>query len=135
MDEIKTIYNTFMHEQFVIDDHDKTKTQLEGIVIFYNKDKGCAQILSARYQCLNRLYINECDKMHLSALSIGGVYWGKPSSEGIRKYNNSCIFEGGKIFCIVTKDEIFFDNGSIKNEFELFDDFIDYINSKEVVLC
>lgn len=85
----------------VVDNHDGDKLILTGLVEFNNECKGLACMVNALYYSLNDCYFDEDDNsLHLSTCSIGGVLWGGyPDAEQLKKYNESCCQEGGKIKC------------------------------------
>ena len=84
----------------VINDHTKKPEAITGVVEFV-ADKGLACMFDARYYSLNLCYRDEDDdKLHCSQMSIGGVLWGgRPDAEQLKKYNEGCCQEGGKIVC------------------------------------
>lgn len=86
----------------VIDDHTNMQEKLTGLVEFRNPDKGLACCVDALYYSLNACLVKD-EKLHCSEASIGGVLWGE-DPEQLKEYNNSCIFEGGKIKCIHRPD-------------------------------
>jgi len=94
----KTIINSMRSNNVVIDSHDGSEMPIVGLVEFNNQSKGLAACLDARYYSLNAIYLNDNDeRLHLSQMSIGGVLWGVPTSEKLKKYNDDAIFDGGKI--------------------------------------
>ena len=88
----------------VINDHTNEVEQLTGLVEFVDIKKHLACCFYARCYSLNACTLND-DKLHCSTSSIGGVLWGAyPDAEQIKAYNDSCLFESGKIKCIHRPD-------------------------------
>ena len=84
----------------VLDDHDGKVKPFHAIIYFQNPHKGIAGWQAGyRYQCLNLIHMDkETREISLSQMSIGGVLWGREiTPESLRDYNESVIFEGGKI--------------------------------------
>ena len=83
----------------VIDNHTGNEKTITGLVEFV-ADKGLACMFDARYYSLNQCYADKEGKLHCSTGSIGGVLWGGyPDAEQLKKYNDSQIFDDGKIVC------------------------------------
>lgn len=90
----KAVENNCMY----IDDHDRKEKDMIGMVEFNNPHKGIGLIPAfSGYYSINSLYTGKDKKMHLSTASIGGVLCGIPTKEKIQAYNESCLFDGGKI--------------------------------------
>lgn len=103
---IEVLVKKMIEDKKLIDNHDESEKSILGLVQFNSRSKGLAAILdySGNYS-LNEVYFDEEDNMlHLSMCSIGGILKGTPTEESIRKYNNDCIFDGGKIKCIYWHD-------------------------------
>ena len=83
----------------VINDHTKKPEAITGLVEFV-ADKGLACMFDSMYYSLNLCYKDEKDDiLHCSQMSIGGVLWGIPDSKQLKEYNDSQIFNSGKIKC------------------------------------
>ena len=101
---IDTIIKMMEANPVVINNHTDKEDKITGLVEFVNSEKGLACCFDARYYSLNRCYINN-GKLHCSTWSIGGVLCGAyPDEEALKKYNESCIFDGGKIKCVHLPD-------------------------------
>ena len=97
----ETVLKTMARDRGVImDDHTSELELITGVVEFV-ADKGLACMFDARYYSLNLCYRDEDDdKLHCSQMSIGGVLWGGyPDAEQLKKYNEGCCQESGKIVC------------------------------------
>ena len=88
----------------VINDHTDEEEQITGLVEFNNPEKGLACCFDARYYSLNACTIED-GRLHCSQMSIGCVLWGAyPDGDQLKKYNDSQLFESGKIKCIYRPD-------------------------------
>lgn len=83
--------------------------KIYGIVQFASTNKTCAIILNAKYQSLNEIYLDDDNKVHISEVSIGGTFIGKPTMENIKKYNDSLISKTGEILCYLTTESYVYD--------------------------
>lgn len=104
--EIEVLVKKMVEDKKLIDNHDGSTEVILGLVEFNSESKGLAMIPEyAGHYCLNEVYLNTKDNMlHLSECSIGGVLSGLPTKESIEKYNDGCVFDGGKIKCIYWSD-------------------------------
>lgn len=82
----------------IIDNHTGEKETIVGLVEFEDPTKGLACMFNARYYSLNAALLRN-DEIHCSQASIGGVLWGIPDAEQLKDYNDSQIFNSGKIKC------------------------------------
>ena len=83
----------------IIDNHTGEKETIVGLVEFEDPTKGLACMFNARYYSLNEALLYN-DEIHCSRTSIGGVLWGaNPDAEQLKDYNDSQIFNSGKIKC------------------------------------
>ena len=82
----------------IIDNHTGEKETIVGLVEFEDPTKGLACMFNARYYSLNEALLYN-DEIHCSRTSIGGVLWGIPDAKQLKDYNDSQIFNSGKIKC------------------------------------
>ena len=88
----------------VINNHTNKPEIITGLVEFVDPEKNLACCFNARYYSLNACVIQD-GVLHCSQMSIGGVLWGAyPDAKQLKKYNDGCIFESGKIKCIHRPD-------------------------------
>lgn len=83
----------------IIDNHTGREEKLAGLVEFNNPENGLGCCFNAAYFSVNACIMSSDGKLHCSQCSIGGVLWGI-TSEDIDEYNDTCLYEGGKIKCI-----------------------------------
>ena len=94
---LKLIHRIENSDKTYIDNHDKNTRQLQGYAILKRGDV-CALYPDSRYFCLNRLYVSENDyNIHLSQCSCGTIMMDREIEKAIEKYNDSLMFDGGKI--------------------------------------
>jgi hypothetical protein len=93
-----------LENPIVINDHNGKEEGIIGLVEFNNPDKGLACCFYARYYSLNACELRKDNKLHCSTYSIGGVLWGKPTEEQIKKYNESVLLDSAKIKKIYLAD-------------------------------
>ena len=90
----------------IYDDNDKwislESGKILGVVEFVTDSKGCAVILDTPYQSLNGIYHDAGTNIHIGNWSIGGVFRGPLNEENIEKYNESILYDSGKIKTFVT---------------------------------
>ena len=83
----------------IIDNHTGRKETIVGLVEVEDATKGLACMINARYYSLNAALLRN-DEIHCSQASIGGVLWGaNPDAEQLKDYNDSQIFNSGRIKC------------------------------------
>lgn len=89
----------------VINDRNKELEEISGLVEFANPEKGLACCFNTKYYSLNACKQDKLSRLHCTTISIGGVLWGAyPDSEQLKRYNDDCLFEGGKIKCVHMAD-------------------------------
>lgn len=81
----------------VIDDHTGNMVQIVGLVEFINPNKGLACCFKSRYYTLYKCTLHANGMLHCSRTSIGGLFFGYPTSEKIKEYNDNCMFNGANI--------------------------------------
>jgi hypothetical protein len=84
----------------VIDNNKNKIIPITGIVEFNNPYKGLSACIDERYYSLTQITIED-GILHTNGCDIGHVlYTGYPKSKDLDKYNEDCIFDGGKIKCV-----------------------------------
>lgn len=108
--ENEEVISKFLEGTKVIDNHNNEEIEVTGIISFRNDNKGIgAMINTNKFYSINKLYYDKKDNMlHLSEYSIGGVFCAYNTLEELEKlvdkYNESVLFNGGKIATIVDRD-------------------------------
>lgn len=107
-EENQEVLDMFMKNNILIDNHTGKSIEAVALVEYNSNFKPLGVALSHWCYCINEAYIDDGDKkLHLSTCSIGGNLYGTPTKEKVEKYNESAIFEGGKI------KRVWFNDGSI----------------------
>ena len=89
----------------VIDNHNNKLKEITGLVEFNNPKTPLACCFDARCYSLNACTMDKNGNLHCSTISIGDVLWGAyPDAEQLKKYNEDCLFDSGKIKCIYRPD-------------------------------
>ena len=77
----------------LVDDHQENKVyakdEISGFVLLANGK--IAQVVKARMQCLNLVYIDNDGRAHLSKCSIAGNIYGDLNENSVKKYNTEEI--------------------------------------------
>ena len=107
-EENQEVLDTFMRNNILIDNHTGNSIEAVALVEYNSNTKPLGVALDYWCYCINEAYLDYKDKkLHLSTCSIGGNLYGTPTKEKIDKYNESALFDGGKI------KRVWFHDGSI----------------------
>ena len=96
------VINAFVNGAPIIDNHDNSAITDDVLLIeLVGKEKELSLVMkSARYQCLNAVYLKNDGTLHLSMMSIAGTV----ERLEFDKYNESCTFESFKIKRAITRN-------------------------------